>query len=121
MNQATLFAEPHDFLMQVEKVNGIALVFEEGVMPSDLLIESVINWAKSSNTLGLYEDPYEVELEESDFGSGLMVSISWAQEIDAISYEVINLVAGFLTHNHPDSGCTEIQVCSKPGQTIVTH
>jgi len=75
MNQVNLFAEPHDFLMELKKAYGISLVFEEGFMPSDLLIESFINWAKSPRTLGFYEDPYEVEIEDDDFGDGSMVTV----------------------------------------------
>lgn len=121
MIHKNLYVEPHEFLMEPTKSNGICLVFEEGMVPDELLIESVINWAKSARTLGFSEDPYEVEYDEEDFGDGTNVSIKWTQEVPAVSYEVINLVAGYLDAKFPDSGCKEIQVCIAVGSELITH
>jgi hypothetical protein len=113
--------EKHDFLMVPEKASGISLVFSEGTNPSDLLIESVINWAKSPYTLGFAEDPYDIEFDAADFGDGLEVSINWAQEVDVIPYEVMNLTSSFLSDEHPDSGCKEIRVRVSLGKKVITH
>lgn len=121
MFETNLFAEPHEFLMEAKKSNGINLVFAEGITPNDYLIESVINWAKSPRTLGFTEDPYEVEFEEADFGEGIAVYIKWGQDIDVVPYEVINLTAGFLETKYPHSGCEEIQVSISNNADVVVH
>ena len=111
----------HDFLLAPEKSNGICLVFEEGVNPSDYVIESVINWAKSPRTLGFTEDPYDIEFDEAAFGDGIEVRIKWAQDVDVVPYEVIDLTSSFLNTQHPDSGCEEVQVCVSTGKSVITH
>lgn len=121
MNNANLFAEPSEHLMEVSKVYGVNLVFEEGAAPSDKFVRSFIDWAKSMYTLGFIDDPYEIEFEDDDFGDGIAVSIKWVRAIEAVSFEVINLVASYLAASHPESGCKEIQIYTKMGDVVVTH
>lgn len=121
MNNVNLFAEPCEHLMEVNKVYGLNLVFEEGAVPSDKFVQSFIDWAKSLYTLGFIDDPYEIEFEDDDFGDGIAVSIKWAQEIEAVSFEVINLVASYLTSSFSESGCKEIKVYTTMGDYVVKH
>ncbi|MDP3621416.1 MAG: hypothetical protein Q8R65_05780 [Polynucleobacter sp.] len=116
-----LMQERQDYLLMPKKVYGICLVFEEGFCPEDSLIESVINWAKSARTLGFVEDPYDIEFDDDDFGDGIMVSLKWGQEIDAISLEIIELVSSFFATNYPNSGCKEVQVCISMGSKVIAH
>lgn len=121
MIQKSLYVEPHEFLIEPSKSNGICLVFEEGVNPSDYVIESVINWAKSPRTLGFTEDPYDIEFDEAAFGDGIEVQIKWGQDVDVVPYEVIDLTYSFLNTQHPNSGCEEVQVCVSMGKSVITH
>lgn len=121
MKGTDLILEPHDFLMEPEKIYGIELVFDGCVNHNDELVNAVINWAKNPYTLGFICDPIEIEYIEDDFTDYAVASIKWANEVNAVAYEVINLVMGYLNREFQGSNCNEIRVYTKMGVNVCTH
>lgn len=110
-----------EHLLEFAKSDGFGFVFDYGHEFTDEFIEKVIAWANLTYPLGFVDRPISIEIDEEDFGEGVLLELKWDNSIDCLLCDVIEALDSFIAQNCPNSPYKWAQVSCKSGEGMLTH